>query len=311
MANKLTKATRKVKRAAKRVAKAAKPYLPKFNVKKGLACLDPAGQKAANMLLDPCNAQLSPAAYRGDQGYKTRFVSNGSIGQAPNSTCAGIIFTPSLGRVYSADATTSTATVTWNVGSFPNPGQNFMQGNADSIRSLGACLSCYPVSSVMNTSGFVYTGIVPESAALAATTLDGLSQLCNRTSRIQVAEPMETKFVPGAGDEVYNPVGGSIQNDNDTMCIVFVFTGFSSASGIRIRATNIIEWKPDPSLGIVSESHLTNPSVNTIEHVKRCLFEQDPHWFSSVGNIVKRTVGGYMSGGIAGAVFGGLGSLSL
>lgn len=311
MANKTTKAFRKVKRVAKKAVRAAKPYLPKFSVKKGLACLDTPAQKAAEMLLDPCNAELSPSAYRGDQGYKTRFVANGGIGSTAGATATAIIFTPGLGRIYSADGANSQSTISFVAGTFPNPGQSFLAANADSVRSLGACLSAYPNSSVMNTSGFVYTGIIPESSALSATSVDALSQLCNKSARIQVAEPMEIKFIPGTVDEQYAPLGGSIQVDNDNMCIVMCFSGFSAASGLRIRATNIVEWKPEPSLGIATTSQLSNPSSNTIEHVKQCLFEQDPHWYTSVGNVVKSTVKGYMSGGIAGAIFGGVGSLKL
>lgn len=311
MANKATKLVRSAKRSVKRAAKAAQKFLPKMSVKKGLACLDVPAQKAAHMLMDPCNAELAPAVYRGDQGYKTRFVSNASIGQTANATCTAVIFTPSLSRIYSADAATSGAAVTWGTGSFPNPGQTFLAANADSVRSCGACLTAYPTSATLSIQGFVYSGIVPESAALDATSIDGLIQLCNNSARVQLVEPMEIKFVPGAGDEVYNPVGGSIQVDNDNMCIVLCFTGLPTASGIRVRATNIVEWKANPALGITTQSHLSTPSANTIEHVKRCLMEQDPHWYTNVGNIVKSTIKGYVSGGVTGAVFGGLSSLGL
>lgn len=314
MANKVTKTVRRVKRIAKQVIKKVprlSKLVPNPNLSRSLACLDEHAQKAALMLLDPCNAELAPAVYRGDQGYKTRFVSNGSIGTAPSSTACAIVFTPSLGRIYAVDAANSQSTITWTAGSFPNPGQAFLAANADGMRSLGACISAFPSSSTMNTSGFVYCGLVTESAALSATTIDALTQLCNRSARVQIAEPMETKFVPGAADEEYQYIGGSVQVDNDNTSIVMAFTGYPAASGFRIRVTNVVEWKPEPSIGIATQSHLGNPSINTIEHVKKCLREADPHWFSNVGNIVKSTVKGYMSGGIAGAVFGGLGSLSL
>lgn len=304
MARKLTRVVKKVVRVGKRVAK-------KVMGTKAFGCLDKAATGAAHMLLDPCNAELVPSVYKGDQGYKTRLVGNHTIGNSNTTACA-IVWAPGSNVIYGVEAVGAASTISWVVGSAPAPGTAFLATNADAMRCLGACVSAYPVASTMNISGFCFTGLMPLRAVTDCTTIDAVTNLCNRSGRVQIAEPMETKFVPGLVDEGYIAPSGQVSQDtDDSMCIVMAFVGLPANTGIRLRFTTIVEWKPNPLLGIATESHLSTPSTNTLEHVKKCLHDADTHWFSNVGKVAKSTLNGYVKGGVAGAVFGGLSALQL
>jgi len=111
---------------------------------------------------------------------------------------------------------------------------------------------------------------------------------------------MECKWLPAASDEDYTIVGQD-PDTTDSNIILMVFLGLPAASGVIVRSTNIVEWKPLANLGIVSESYKGNPSQNTIEHVKAMLNTRNPHWWSNVGSTAFSVIRGYATGGIMGA----------
>lgn len=267
--------------------------------------LDFKAAQAASMLLDPCNATLSEACYRGDSGYRNRFVFQSSYGAGTGQTAVAIVFVPGTNYIAFIAATSSTTPTNWIINN--GPGNTFLQANTGSIRSLGACVSTTPVAANLATSGQVYTSIVPVSAlgnisVTGSTTVDALSQLCNRYGKVSIDTPMETKFIPGALDEQYATPQTIPTDVSDCNAILQVFIGLPAATGVVCRFTNIIEWKPFANLGIVSESYMGNPSKNTIEHVKQALVKKNPNWWSNVGSMAYSVLRGYVTGGAVGAI---------
>jgi len=300
MANKIV---RKAKRAVRGAVRKAKRLADTVST----TMLDAKAAAAANMLMDPCNAALSEACYRGDGGYRSRFVTNTTIGVTAGNTAAAIAFIPSNNTVAVCSAASSGAATTWAV--LSGPGSGFLSSTASAIRSLGACISASPVTSNLNVAGQVYTTICPVSSlqsnavAGSAVTIDNLLSLCNKYGKVTIDAPMESKWIPGSSDEEYTTGTASLPSDvSDNNVILMCFVGFPGASGFVCRLTNIIEWKPQPFLGIVSESYLGNPSKNTIEHVKQALKAKDPNWWSNIGKGVYSVVRGYMTGGAVGAI---------
>jgi len=297
------KLKQRVAKAARGVARKAKATVAGVRQ----AILDDKAVAAANMLMDPCNAKLSEACYRGDVGYKSRFVNNQSLGTGAGQTAAAIAFIPSNNTYAFVASTSSGISSTWTV--VGGPGTGFLGGAASSIRSLGACVSATPISANLNTSGQVYTTICPvnslpsNAASGTAVTIDNLLLLCNKYGKLSIDEPMETKFIPAAGDENYSPITVAPPSDlSDNNCILMCFVGLPPASGVICRLTNIIEWKPQPFTGISSESYQGNPSVNTIEHVKQALVRKDANWWSNIGKGAYSVVRGYVTGGMVGAM---------
>lgn len=291
MANKLTKASRKVRKASKAAMKV---------VRSSMGMLDEHARKAANMLIDPCNADIGAACYRGDQGYKTRLVAGYTAGAGVGVTCVAVIFSPVQNIFWTLETTGSTITaIPANRG---GPGLPFLTANASGVRSLGACISGTTVSSNLNTSGVIFTGILPRAAVSTSTAIscDQLVTLCNRYGRISIDSPMETKWLPAGSDEDYTPVGQDPDN-SDSNVIVQVYLGLPAATGVLLRLTNIVEWKPLSSLGIVTESYKGNPSVNTIEHVKAAIAQTKPNFWSNVGATAFSVIRGYATGGVLGA----------
>lgn len=265
--------------------------------------LDAKAQAAARMLHDPCNAPLSEACYRGDQGYKSRFVSNFTVGTGAGQTAAAVAFLPGRNEYLFVTTPTSASAGTWTLSQ--GPGNVFLQANAAGWRSLGACLSTTPVAANLATSGQVYTTIVtlgqlPSGGSSGgAVTVDQCLQLCNKYGKVQIDEPMETKWIPAAADEEYTVAG--LADTTDVNVVLMCFVGLPAATGIVCRFTNVIEWKPNPTIGVVSESFMGNPSRNTIEHVKAALKNKDPNWWSNVGKAAYSVLRGYATGGVVGA----------
>lgn len=292
----------------KKVAKAGRGLVRKAKVvmrEVDSVALDAKAQAAARMLADPCNAPLSEACYRGDAGYRSRFVSNFSLGTGAGQTAAAVVFIPTQNTFAFVTTPTSATAGTWSVTA--GPGSPFLTTNASAIRSLGACVSATPLSPNLSTSGQVYSTICSISALQgtaisgATVTIDNLLVLCNKYGKISIDEPMETKWIPASGDEEYVTPTGSA-DVSDVNCVLMIFVGFPAATGIVCRFTNIIEWKPASTIGIVSESYLGNPSRNTIEHVKQVLHKRDPAWWSNVGKTAYSVVRGYATGGTVGAI---------
>lgn len=298
MANKLTKAVRAAKKVGKKVIKGGMKLLKEVG-----PALDEHAMKAAEMLVDPCNASLSDACYRGDQGFKNRFTSS-----APSFLTAGIVsgvyvFVPGTNLVYTAEYTAANTPTL--LSQFGGPGNVFLASNATGTRSLGACVSLSPLASNLATSGVIYTGVVPLSAINITVnqTPASLIPLCPNFGRLSIDQPMECKFVPLSADESY--VTPSTNFDTtDQSAILIVITGLPAGSGVNFRITNIIEWKAANSLGIASVSSAGNPSKNTIEHVKEFIRKRDPHWYTNVGKTAYNVLRGYSRGGMVGAITG-------
>jgi len=290
------KAARRIKRVARRATMVAR----------GFVGLDPPAMKAAHMLIDPCNAALADSVMRGDQGYKARFSLAGGLLNAATTTSGAIAYIPGANIFYTIDWTVANAATAWaNNTAVYAPGLNFLTLNASAIRSVGACLSLTPLATNLATSGVVHSGIVPVSALGIGSswTPAPLATLCNNFGKITIDGPMETKYIPSAADEEYLAPNTIITGDvSDTSAILFVFVGFPAGTGFSVRVTNIVEWKPLASVGIVSTSSRGNPSKNNIEHVKQALFAKDDAWYTNVGKTAFSVLRGFASGGVAGAV---------
>lgn len=289
---------KKIKRVVKKVVKIGARALRVADA----AILDQNAIAAAKMLEDPCNAQIGPACYRGDQGYRNRFVLNGTYGAGAGQTALALVFVPGDNQFYFIATVGSAAVSAWTL--VPGPGASYLAANATGVRSLGACLSATPVAANLATSGQVYTSIVPKSAiSLAASnTVDQVLQLCNKYGKVSIDTPMECKWMPASSDEDYVTPGAGNGDAQDTNCILMAFVGLPAATGIVARFTNIVEWKPLPNLGITTESFLGNPSRNTIEHVKTHLIKRNPGWWTNVGSMAYSVLRGYATGGTIGAV---------
>ena len=264
--------------------------------------LDSSAMAAAAMLLDPCNATLAPSAFRGDQGFRTRFVSNNTVASGAGFTCGAIAFIPGQNLLWVMEAATASTSVAWvNLSTFA-PGNTFLATNAIAYRSLGACLSSTPIAANLAVSGQVYTGIVTVSSLgiPGSTTASSLAQLCNNYAKVTIDQPMETKFVPGALDEEY--FDPSTVDSSDSNAILQVYIGLPAATGVTYRMTNIAEWKSLPNKGLVSESYLGNPSRNTIEHVKEYLRTRNPSWWTNIGMGAYSVIRGYATKGVMGAI---------
>lgn len=294
----------KSKRVVRVVKKAVRGVVRKTKrAGKALMGLDGPARAAANMLIDPCNSTLAPSVYRGDQGFRARFISNNTVATGAGLTNGVVVFIPGTNQLYVLENASVNTAVPWVTLSTFAPGAAFLTGNAKSIRCLGACLSSTPISANLATSGQCYTALVPVDALTlsSSTQIQSIVQLCNAYGKVSIDSPMETRWMPGADDETYINVGTSDSTLADNLAIVQCFVGLPAATGVTYRMTTILEWKPLQGIGLVSESFLSSPSRNTIEHVKEAIRQRNPHWWTNVGSAAYSVVRGYATGGMMGA----------
>lgn len=273
--------------------------------------LDSAGVKAAQMLLDPCGAELVPSVYPGDMGYMARFNATFSAGTTVGQTCSAIIFKPGNNVVANTSGSTTSDGYTIGFADTQAPGAVFLNTNATKCRAVGACVQVFPNGAPSNATGVVNYGIVPASAVAngIVTNFDQLIALT--THRVSIAQalmnPLEIKWVPGTFDDRYSPtVGITSDDDTDRNVILVVISGMGNALGVNLRLTAIYEWAPGSTIGVPFDATVVKPSRCDIGCVIRNLRRKDANWWWRLGlsglQFSKSAAMGYFTGGPVGAV---------
>jgi hypothetical protein len=272
--------------------------------------LDAAALGHANMLYDPCGAELVPSVYPGDQGYYNRFVANATIGTSTGETAWALIIKPGnqVGSVTGATASSAALTINYTAANFP--GSQFLAGNAGKVRAAASCVTIRPNAAPNNATGTIHFGNVSASSMPngGTTNYDTLIQYCTESvsSSQAVMAPLEVKWCPGGFDDRYNFQGSASDDDSDRNVLIIVGVGFPAASGAQWRQTAILEWTPRATAGIAFDATNVSPSQCDKECVLRYLKQRNTDWWWSLGKstfkVAKTMVQGYYSGGPLGAM---------
>lgn len=270
--------------------------------------LDMHAVQAANMLVDPCNANLVPTVYNGDRGYINRFNSAFSAGNGTGETCWMLAFKPGIGVMWNIGDASSSTNKTIGYSDTQFPGAGFLNSNATKARTAGFCVTLRPNSAPNTATGQIYYGIIPSSVLVEGGTVnaDNAIRLC--TESVSVAQtlmqPLEIRWSPGIFDEKYAPVSSiTSDDDSDRNTLVVVGVGFPAASGTNVRATVIHEWSSN--VNVLTDATNVKPSRCDINCVLRNLKRKDPSWWWSLGKKVvkagKDVTLAYYAGGPIGA----------
>jgi len=271
--------------------------------------LDPAAVAHAQMLNDPCGADLKPTVYPGDRGYLNRFVRNATLGTAVSETSFIYIVKPgnALGHQTGNASSSGSITIAFGNGNFP--GDSFFSTNAAKQRCAAFCTSIRPNAAPNTATGTIHFGIMPAAAVVngSVKTADQLIQYT--TESVSAAQalmaPLDIKWVPGSFDDRYCPQGVT-DDDSDRNVLIVVGVGFPAASGVQIRETAIVEWSPKTNLGVALDSTSVKESDCDKDCVIKYLNSRDKDWWWSLGkkalNITKNAVTGYFTGGAIGAI---------
>lgn len=277
-----------------------------------LGGLDAYGAAAANMLYDPCGAELVPTVYSGDRGYINRFIANSSVSIVALDTVSILVVKPGNQTCFFAGGATSTTNtaVTWNNTLYP--GKPFYNTNASKARSAGYCMAVRPNSAPNTATGTIYFGNVSASAFPNGINVnaDALIPLLSESVSCSQAlmNPLEVKWCPGGFDDRYNTVGVNIDDDSDRNVLVVVTIGLPAASGLNVRQTALTEWTPNNALSITNDATAIKPSVCDKDCILQHLKRKNPNWWWNLGrkavDVTTSIATGYYTGGIVGAMGG-------
>lgn len=273
--------------------------------------LDEHAVKAANMLYDPCNADLVPSVYPGDRGYVNRLTSFFTSATAATETNSIVIFKPGNNVAFNISPAATNTAVTPGFADTQAPGAAFLNSNASKTRCLGACLVVRPQVSPNNATGMIYFGVIPASAVPEGTAFNAGQLITQLNQSVSVAQallnPLEIKWSPGTFDDRYSPVAGiTSDDDTDRNVIVVVTTGMVAATGLSFRCTGIYEWSPQNNVGTTADATSQKPSRCDISCVLRNLKRKDSEWWFQLGQKTLKgafsVAKGYTIAGVPGAL---------
>lgn len=268
---------------AKAKRKAGKRAAPKGQRKRGPQ-VDARVANHVGMLVDPCNAILAPTAYRGKDGFVTRFSAIEGVGGA-GARAAVIAFWPKYNRIFrlNMDSTETNFSIDFYTGgpgiSLLGPGHPFLGTNASEVRPVAACMTTLYSGAELERSGLVVRGVVPYKSVSGTLTVETLCNLLQHWDRTP-SSISETKWIPSPDDENYIATPSTQPSvTEDSNIVVVVFRGYDVGKiNTAVRFTTIYEWQPFYGLGIQSPTPNTPDSPAGMERVRTALHRMG-HWW--------------------------------
>lgn len=240
-----------------------------------------------NMILDPCNAELGPNAYRGSDGIVSRFRNVQAIGATAGKTGFVFMFYPAYNAIYAINLnSTDNTAFSANI---PGPGQAYLLANGASQRCIAACSSISYTGTELDKSGILYAGVVPASSVVAAKTVAEVAMLLQHEARVGDA-PLEVKWSPTSVEEEYWLSGPAAPANLDRNVIVIIGLGFNPATtstNFSIINTLIAEWKPEPGLGLAEPNPNSHDVPGGIEKVRSVISKLGSWWYGAAQTAYK------------------------
>lgn len=269
-----------------------------------------ANAKYAQLLLDPCNADVSlEKRYRGERGFIQRFVSDGTVNTTAGNTAGFVLFHPNSDAVFTFSAATSGTATTISLGSYilngalPGPGQNYLSTNADKLRAYAACIQAYPSAvSITNLTGEYAVGVISLSATFGTWSTDSFFAMLSGRGAM-TKRRTECKWYPGALDDRYSGFNANTSIDaTDTNVIVLAYRGYVSGAALSIRLTTVVEWTPRVAMGIAPTQTTSHPLKH--DEVVAAIHHKKSSWLHNLGEEFGHAASTFV-GGMADDVFKG------
>lgn len=230
------------------------------------------------MIMDPCNAVIGSTAYRGADGFVTRFRNSASLALSPGTNTLLYIYYPgdnSLQTLSGAftDVTSFTSTA-------DGPGKAFLTVNSDCCRTVGACTTLVYTGTALDRAGIIYSGVVPLSTLQNAKSLNSIATNLQCVERVPDT-PYDLKWSPSPVDEEYTRNTAAAIQTGDRNAIVFVITGLNpanSSGSFNMINTHICEWKPESGLGLSTPTPSTADVPGGLEKVRTILSKMGKWW---------------------------------
>lgn len=242
-----------------------------------------------NMIMDPCNAELGPTAYRGADGFITRFRNVVTV--TPVAGKSGFIYVwyPAYNRGTVANLNSGDA-FAFGVPSFEGPGQTFLLNQSDTQRAVAACTTLNYTGTELDRAGICYSGVIPIATLQTVKTVADIALVLQHEQRV-ADRPQEVKWSPSAAEEEYFRSGiGAVEppNAGDRNCIVFVVLGVdptTSNCNFSLINTLISEWRPEAGTGISTPNPSSHDVPGGIEKVRSILQRMGGWWYGAAKTV--------------------------
>lgn len=233
------------------------------------------------MVLDPCNSVLGHTAYRGSDGFVSRFKMNQVVnaGGATNNICV-VAFYPAYNGISVQFTNDPNAALPTNYAT-AGPGQAFLLANCGGQRVVGACTEISYTGTELNRQGIIFRGVIPESVMNGAS-VNQLRVLCQSSSRNTGAK-METKWIPSSIEEEYWNTGAAAPAEAaDRNVIVTVLDApQASLQAFNLVHTLIVEWRPKLGIGLQVPTPNTPDAPAGLERVRTALSKLGNWWIDA------------------------------
>lgn len=234
-----------------------------------------------NMIVDPCNAELGPTAYRGSDGIISRFRNFTVVGPTAGKTGFAFVYYPAYNAIQLLGVNTSD-TINF-VPTTGGPGQAFLLASGAAQRAVAACSAVTYTGTELDKSGVLYSGVVPIAALGAIKRVDEIAALLQHQSRVH-DEDLEVKWSPSSVEEQYWESGAGTPSDpGDRNAIVIIGLGFNpltTSNNFTIVNTFIAEWRPEPGQGLSTPNPSSHDVPGGLERVRSAL-QKLGNWWSS------------------------------
>lgn len=236
------------------------------------------------MIVDPCNATLSPTAYRGQDGYISRFSSVGNISTVYQNFV--IVYYPAYNGIFVGTYLAFTdplGTISYTT---PGPGQAFCLATCAGQRPVGACISLDYAGTELNRGGTIAYGSIKASSLVSTMTFSDLIVLLGHSTRTPDSK-LEVKWQPSPADEEYWATGSAAPDGGgDRNVIVVAGYGLPAATNLfNYRPTAIIEWNPKATLGLSAASASSPDAPAGLEHVRTKLANMGNWWIEGANTV--------------------------
>jgi len=243
----------------------------------------------------------TPGFYDGEQGTVGRFFSDFAPATSAGQTAYFQMFHPNTGFIAIGGAATSATAitpVTFSVGA-NTPGNTFLSGSAQKVRSLAAAMRfAIPSLSVTTIVGEFAVGVASYDTVAAATTVDQLFTLA--AARGQVSKDLhEVRWYPGSFDSKYATyttvsVAATGSDLNDTNIVFLAVRGVPASTTFSCQITNIVEWTPKFGSGMAPTMQTSSGTDH--QGTVAALHKADPGWHHTVKHTGERLLERAVSG---------------
>lgn len=242
----------------------------------------------AALVLDPCNADVSPALYNGEGGYTQRFVKTINVTTGATDTAMAFSFYPGAPMIASGTAVNSTTVIPAGYTTAGVPGITYLASNANKVRCKAACVEMWSSQPQVSVQGNLTFGVLSASQYQSGTgqSADTLGSVLTHQVKL-TSDIVQCIWFPGAQDCYFNQIPVTLPsttlptNADDQNCITIVGTGLPVSTTYTFRVTYVVEWLPKPGLEIANVEGGGGNSERTFQIVN-ALHRAKPGWYATL-----------------------------